>query len=196
LPCTAIAFERRGDGPSLVLVDGALCDRRLVAADRRGDAVRLFLRQMGAPAIAIGLMRLLPVWTKLTRIAHTLPYDMTIVVPYQAGTPLPAERWHDVKISTLVSDQIYVLLIAEPYFKTITKKDIPDTTTTSEAILQLQVDSRRQVDELADKAFAAGALAANEPNDQGFLYGRSFRDLDGHHWDVFCIEPAPPEKQT
>jgi hypothetical protein len=100
--CTAIAFERRGDGPSLVLVDGALCDRRLVAADRRGDAVRLFLRQMGAPAIAIGLMRLLPVWTKLTRIAHTLPYDMTIVVPYQAGTPLPAERRHDVKISTLV----------------------------------------------------------------------------------------------
>jgi predicted lactoylglutathione lyase len=96
----------------------------------------------------------------------------------------------------VISDQIYVLLVAEPYFKAITKKDVPDTTTTSEAILQLQVDSRRQVDELADKAFAAGALAANEPNDQGFLYGRSFRDLDGHHWDVFCIEPAPPEKQA
>ncbi len=74
----------------------------MVAADRRGDAVRLFLRQMGAPAMAIGLMRLLPVWPKLTRIAHTLPYDMTIVAPYQAGTPLPAERWRDVRIPTLV----------------------------------------------------------------------------------------------
>jgi pimeloyl-ACP methyl ester carboxylesterase len=57
---------------------------------------------MGAPAIAIALMRLLPVWKKLTRVAHTLPYDMTIVGPFQAGTPLPADRWNDVTIPTLV----------------------------------------------------------------------------------------------
>lgn len=44
----------------------------LVEDDRRGDAVRLFLRHLGAPALAIALMRLLPLWTKLTRIAHTL----------------------------------------------------------------------------------------------------------------------------
>jgi pimeloyl-ACP methyl ester carboxylesterase len=47
-------------------------------------------------------MRLLPLWTKLTRIAHTLPYDMTIVTPYQAGTPLPADRWNEVSVPTLV----------------------------------------------------------------------------------------------
>jgi pimeloyl-ACP methyl ester carboxylesterase len=74
----------------------------LIAANRRGDAVRLFLRHMGAPAIVIALMRLLPLWAKLTRIAHTLPYDMTILAPYQAGTPLPADRWNDVRIPTLV----------------------------------------------------------------------------------------------
>jgi uncharacterized protein len=96
----------------------------------------------------------------------------------------------------VVSDDIYVLLVVEPQFKAITKKEIPDTATTSEAILQLQVESRQRVDELADKAFAAGALAANEPNDQGFLYGRSFRDLDGHHWDVFCIDTGAPRTQT
>jgi predicted lactoylglutathione lyase len=61
--------------------------------------------------------------------------------------------------------------------------------------LQLQVDSRQRVDELVDKAFAAGALPANKPNDQGLLYGRSFRDLDGHHWDVFSIYPAAQAKQ-
>jgi pimeloyl-ACP methyl ester carboxylesterase len=74
----------------------------LVAAGRRSDAVRLFLRRMGAPSIAIALMRLLPVWKKLTRLAHTLPYDMTIVNPYQAGTPLPADRWDNVTIPALV----------------------------------------------------------------------------------------------
>jgi len=62
--------------------------------------------------------------------------------------------------------------------------------------LQLQVESRHHVDELADKAYAAGALPANEPNDQAPLHGRSFRDLDGHHWDIFCISPAAPGKQT
>ncbi|HKC48211.1 MAG TPA: alpha/beta fold hydrolase [Gemmatimonadales bacterium] len=74
----------------------------LVEDDRRGDAVRLFLRHMGAPAIAIAVMRLLPLWRKLTAIAHTLPYDMSIVSPYQAGTPLPDGRWKDVRIPTLV----------------------------------------------------------------------------------------------
>src|SRR5262249_21905452 len=95
----------------------------------------------------------------------------------------------------VVSDDIHVLLVVEPQFKAITKKEIPDTAITSEAILQLQVESRQRVDDLADQAFAAGAHAANPPNDQGFLYGRSFRDLDGHHWDVFCIDPPPQEPQ-
>src|SRR5262249_13080873 len=53
-------------------------------------------------AIAIAVMRLLPLWRKLTRIAHTLPYDMSIVSPYQAGTPLPSDRWSDMTIPTLV----------------------------------------------------------------------------------------------
>src|SRR5262249_5895283 len=74
----------------------------LVDRDRRDQAVRLFLRHQGAPAIAIAVMRLLPLWTKLTRIAHTLPYDMSIVSPYQAGKPLPTDRWSDVVIPTLV----------------------------------------------------------------------------------------------
>ena len=73
-----------------------------LATGRFGDAVRLFLQQMGAPRIMIALMRLLPVWSKLTAAAHTLPYDMTIVGPYQRGTPLPADRWEDVRVPTLV----------------------------------------------------------------------------------------------
>jgi pimeloyl-ACP methyl ester carboxylesterase len=74
----------------------------LVVAERRDEAVRLFLRQMGAPGIVIGLMRLLPVWPKLRRVAHTLPYDMTIVTPYQRGLALPADHWSDTMTPTLV----------------------------------------------------------------------------------------------
>jgi pimeloyl-ACP methyl ester carboxylesterase len=74
----------------------------LVAVDRRDEAVRLFLRQMGAPRVVIALMRRLPVWPKLRRVAHTLPYDMTIVAPYQRGATLPADRWENVAVPTLV----------------------------------------------------------------------------------------------
>jgi predicted lactoylglutathione lyase len=96
--------------------------------------------------------------------------------------------------AVVISDDISVLLVDQSQFKAITRKEIADTARASETILQLQVDNRKRVDELAEKAFAAGALPANEPNDRGFLYGRSFRDPDGHHWDVFCIEAAPPHK--
>ncbi|HKC48212.1 MAG TPA: hypothetical protein VKB63_11475 [Gemmatimonadales bacterium] len=81
----------------------------------------------------------------------------------------------------VIGDLIYVLLIEEPFFRLVAR---------SGTMLQLQVDSRARVDELADKAFAAGALPANEANDHAPFYGRSFSDLDGQHWDVFCIDGA------
>jgi pimeloyl-ACP methyl ester carboxylesterase len=56
-----------------------------VAADRRCDAVKLFLKSVGAPAFFIVLMRLMPMWSKLKAIAHTLPYDGAIVRDNQRG---------------------------------------------------------------------------------------------------------------
>src|ERR1700692_1467069 len=57
------------------------------AADRRSDAVRLFLKSVGLPAFFIALMRLMPVWLKLKAIAHTLPYDGAIGRDNQRGKP-------------------------------------------------------------------------------------------------------------
>ena len=109
------------------------------------------------------------------------------------------ERLANENINALViNDDSYVLLVVESFFKTITqqaKKSIADATT-SEAILQLGVDSRQQVDALVDKALAAGGRPAREPNDQGFLYGRSFQDLDGHLWDVFYMDLAALQEST
>jgi uncharacterized protein len=112
------------------------------------------------------------------------------------GFPADTRLANENMQAFIISDDIHVLLVDQSQFKAITRKEIPDTAATSEAILQLQVESRQRVDELTDNAFAAGAMRANEPNDQGFLYGRSFRDLDGHHWDVFCNDPTTPKTQT
>jgi pimeloyl-ACP methyl ester carboxylesterase len=76
-------------------VDGA------IAQGRRGDAVRAFLRCVGVPAFGIAIMRCLPVWAKLTAVAHTLPYDGAIVRELQRGEPLSRSRWSSVRVPAL-----------------------------------------------------------------------------------------------
>ena len=75
---------------------------RLVAADRRSDAVRLFMKLVGVPAVFVVLMRFLPAWSKLKAVAPTLPYDLTIVSDHQRGRPLPSTRWTAARMPTLV----------------------------------------------------------------------------------------------
>ena len=74
----------------------------LLAADRRGDAIKLFMKLVGVPSIFIALMGLMPAWKKLKAIAHTLPYDITIVQDYQHGKSLPAGSWASATMPTLV----------------------------------------------------------------------------------------------
>jgi len=49
-------------------------------------------------------MRLLPMWSKLNAVAHTLPYDGAIVKDNQRGKPLPASQWASVTVPALVMD--------------------------------------------------------------------------------------------
>jgi pimeloyl-ACP methyl ester carboxylesterase len=88
--------------------------RALLAEGRRNDAVRLFFHKgMGIPGFAVTLMRfLMPGWSKMAAIAHTLPYDLTILAGTQSGKPLPAARWSCVTSSTLVM----VGSKSEPFF--------------------------------------------------------------------------------
>jgi pimeloyl-ACP methyl ester carboxylesterase len=75
----------------------------LIASNQRGDAVKLFMKIVGVPAFGIAMMRLMPVWSKLTAVAHTLPYDFAILDGNWYGKPLPAARWTTAKMPTLVA---------------------------------------------------------------------------------------------
>ena len=100
------------------------------------------------------------------------------------------QQFTDENASTIViSDTIYLMLLVEPFFKTVTKKDIADATTSTEAIIALSADSREAVDELVDKAIAAGAGPSNEPMDEGYMYARSFADPNGHLFEVMWMDP-------
>lgn len=73
-----------------------------VDANRRAQAVRMFMSLVGAPAIMVMIMRLTPAWRKLTAVAHTLPYDIGIVAPLQQGRPYPPGRWSGVTAPALI----------------------------------------------------------------------------------------------
>ena len=108
------------------------------------------------------------------------------------------QRFTDEKAACLViDDNIYAMLLTEPFFETFTKKEVADASRSTEAILALSVESRQRVDELVDRALTVGGRPSNETDDQGFMYGRSFQDPDGHLWEVFYMDMSalPPEMQ-
>jgi pimeloyl-ACP methyl ester carboxylesterase len=70
---------------------------RLIAEDRRDDAVKLFMRTVGVPGFAVAIMRLFPFWKGFRAVAHTLPYDAAVM----AGFELPKARLAAITVPTL-----------------------------------------------------------------------------------------------
>lgn len=75
----------------------------LLAKDRRNDVIKLFFsKTMNIPAIGIFMMRVMPGWSKMQKMAHTTLYDLAIMEGTQDGKPLPTKRWESVNLPTLV----------------------------------------------------------------------------------------------
>jgi predicted lactoylglutathione lyase len=90
----------------------------------------------------------------------------------------------------IINTDACVMLLVESYFNTFVKKPISDATKQTEVLLAVSTESRAAVDQLVDKALALGAKPAKEPMDHGFMYVRTFYDLDGHHWEVAYMDPG------
>ena len=89
----------------------------------------------------------------------------------------------------IVSDEAFVMLLVEERFRDFTKRAICDTATHTEGLFALSCSSRAEVDEMVKTAIAAGGKHAADAMDHGFMYGWSFYDLDGHHWEVVWMDP-------
>ncbi|MBX3232126.1 MAG: VOC family protein [Labilithrix sp.] len=94
----------------------------------------------------------------------------------------------------VVSELGYVMLLQEEFFKTFTKRPISNAHEQTEALFALSCESRAEVDALVRTALENGGSAAMPPQDHGFMYGASFYDLDGHHWEVLWMDPAHVQK--
>lgn len=94
----------------------------------------------------------------------------------------------------IISEDIYIMLLVEKFFSGFTKKDICDSSKFTESIICLSADNREKVDEMVNKAIAAGGTAPNDKQDQGFMYGHGYTDLDGHLWEIMWMDTAAINK--
>ena len=96
------------------------------------------------------------------------------------------------------SDAIVLMLLTHAKWKTFTDRPIPDRGS-SEVMLAISFGSKAEVDRVTDAAATSGGTPdVNPKQDYGFMYGRSFVDLDGHIWETVWMDPAmaesgPPE---
>ncbi len=95
----------------------------------------------------------------------------------------------DNATAIVISDQAFVMLLAEPFFAGFTAKAVAAPTVT-EVTVALGADSREEVDRLVERALELGGSPCRAPQDHGFMYGRSFYDLDGHLWELIWSDPA------
>jgi len=100
------------------------------------------------------------------------------------------KQFTDEKAACLIiSDDAYFMLLTEPFFRSFATHEPADPTRVTEGMFALSCNSRAEVDEMVRRAIDAGGTHAKEPIDHGFMYGWSFHDLDGHHWEVLWMDP-------
>jgi predicted lactoylglutathione lyase len=88
----------------------------------------------------------------------------------------------------IIGENIFAMLLAEPFFQGFTSKPISNARETTEVLTCLSCESREEVDALVQKALAAGGRAPNPKQDHGFMYGHGFEDLDGHVWELSYMD--------
>ena len=94
----------------------------------------------------------------------------------------------------VVSEQAWVMLLERDRFADFVTKPVADAAEATAFTVAVSAEDREAVDAFAEAALAAGAAPAKDPQEYGFMYQRSFHDLDGHLWEVMWMDPVAAEK--
>ena len=106
------------------------------------------------------------------------------------GFTFNAQFTNETTTCMVVSTDIYVMLLEDADFRGFTNRAIADPKTSIETIIALELDAREDVDAMMTKVLANGGSEYAEARDMGFMYQRSFIDIDGHQWDPYWMDPA------
>ena len=113
---------------------------------------------------------------------------------YLAQQPELLKQFTDETGACLViSDTIYSMLLTHEKFQSFIPNAISTAHKETEVLIALSCDSREEVDSIVDKAIELGGTYVRDPQDHGFMYERAYRDLDGHIWEYYWMDPAVVE---
>jgi uncharacterized protein len=91
----------------------------------------------------------------------------------------------------VVDDNIFVMLLVQPFFRTFTDKPLCNPHRHTEVLVCLSRDSREAIDAMVKAAVAAGGSAPRAAQDHGFMYQHGFEDPDGHLWELVHMTGDP-----
>jgi hypothetical protein len=116
--------------------------------------------------------------------------DRSIAFYKAIGAEQNLQFSNDAAAMMVFSETIHVMLLTHDFFRTFTSKQIADAHQTSEVLLCISCEGRAGVDEITEHALAAGGREPREAQDMGFMYSRTFEDLDGHIWEPMYMDVA------
>ena len=128
-----------------------------------------------------------------TKIFVNLPIknlDKSVAFFTKLGFSFNPQFTDDKATCMIISENIFAMLLVEPFFKTFTKKEISNAHTTTEVLIALDAASRDEVKEMVSKAIEAGGSSYMDPQDHGWMYQHSFADLDGHQWEILYMDES------
>jgi len=107
----------------------------------------------------------------------------------ELGFSFNTEHGNSPVSASLVMGKNVLMLFDETSFKSFTKTEIADTAKSNEILISIDVESKEEADELAEKVTNAGGIIYAEPGEKdGWMYGFGFTDLDGHRWNVLYMD--------
>jgi predicted lactoylglutathione lyase len=110
------------------------------------------------------------------------------------GFSFNAQFSNELAACVVLNEHCSAMLLARDFFQTFTDKSIMDSGKATEVLLCLSCTTRNEVDALVSKAIEAGGRAHRQAQDRGFMYGHGFEDLDGHIWELMCMDPPVGSK--
>lgn len=95
----------------------------------------------------------------------------------------------------IIGSDAFAMLITRERFREFATRDISDAHAVTEVLTAVMVNSREEVDAMADAALISGGTPAAATQDHGWMYMRTFNDPDGHHWEVGWMDEGaiPPD---
>ncbi|EJL64157.1 VOC family protein [Flavobacterium sp. CF136] len=128
-----------------------------------------------------------------TKIFLNLPVkdlNRSIAFFTQLGFSFNPKFTDDKATCLIIGENINAMLLVEEFYKTFTNKQICNTATTSEVLISISVETREEVDEMIEKVVKAGGSEYMKTQDYGWMYHRTFLDIDGHHWEIFFMDES------